>query len=121
MPLKVAVQMDPIEKINIAGDSTFALMLAAQERGHQLYYYRPEELTLSAGKVVAPLRAVEVRDEAGNHATLGAPQRTDLATMDVVLLRQDPPFDSAYLTTTHLLEKIHPRTLVVNNPRSVRN
>lgn len=121
MALKVAVQMDPIEKINIAGDSTFALMLAAQERGHELFYYRPEELTLAAGDVVAPLRPAQVRDLAGDHVTLGAPQRTDLAAMDVVLLRQDPPFDSAYLTTTHLLERIHPQTLVVNNPRSVRN
>ena len=121
MALKVAVQMDPIEKINIAGDSTFALMLAAQERGHELFYYRPEELTLAAGEVIAPLRKAQVRDVVGDHVSLGAPQRTRLASMDVVLLRQDPPFDSAYLTTTHLLEKIHPQTLVVNNPRSVRN
>jgi len=121
MALKVAVQMDPIEKINIAGDSTFALMLAAQERGHELFYYRPEELTLAAGEVIAPLRKAQVRDVAGDHVSLGEPQRTRLASMDVVLLRQDPPFDSAYLTTTHLLEKIHPQTLVVNNPRSVRN
>ena len=121
MVLNVAVQMDPIERINIAGDSTFALMLAGQARGHRLFYYRPEQLTLAGGQVVAPLRAVEVRDEAGNHFTLGAPQRTDLSTMDAVLLRQDPPFDSGYLTTTHLLEMIHPKTLVVNDPRSVRN
>ncbi len=121
MALRVAVQMDPIERINIAGDSTFALMLAAQKRGHELFYYRPEQLSLAAGKVVAPLAPLQVRDVKGDHFTLGAPERTDLRDMDVVLLRQDPPFDLAYITATHLLEMIHPHTLVVNDPASVRN
>ena len=121
MALRVAVQMDPVERINIAGDSTFALMLAAQARGHSLFYYRPEALSLRAGALVAPLRPLEVRDIAGDHFTLGAPVRTDLAEVDVVLLRQDPPFDLAYITSTHLLEAIHPATLVVNDPAHVRN
>jgi glutathione synthase len=121
MGLTVAVQMDPIENINIAGDSTFALMLEAQERGHTLYYYTPDRLTMDGTRIVAEARAVALRDEVGNHVTLGAPQRLDLGETDVVLLRQDPPFDLAYITTTHLLERIHPRTLVVNDPASVRN
>ena len=121
MALRVAVQMDPIERINIAGDSTFALLLAAQLRGHDLFYYRPEQLSLAAGKVVAPLQPLQVRDKAGDHFTLGEAQRTDLRDIDVVLLRQDPPFDLAYITSTHLLEMVHPGTLVVNDPASVRN
>jgi len=121
MALRVAVQMDPIERINIAGDSTFALLLAAQLRGHDLFYYRPEQLSLAAGKVVAPLQPLQVRDKAGDHFTLGEAQRTDLRDIDVVLLRQDPPFDLAYITSTHLLEMVHPDTLVVNDPASVRN
>ncbi len=121
MPLRVAVQMDPVENINIAGDSTFALLLAAQSRGHQLHYYRPDELSLSAGKVVAPLRQLSVRDVHGDHFSLGEARRTDLRDVDVVLLRQDPPFDLAYITSTHLLEMVHPDTLVVNDPASVRN
>ncbi|MGE3248458.1 MAG: glutathione synthase [Beijerinckiaceae bacterium] len=121
MALRVAVQMDPIERINIAGDSTFALMLAAQARGHELHYYRPEQLSLAGGKVVAPLSPIEVRDTKDDHFTLGAAKRTDMREMDVVLLRQDPPFDLAYITSTHLLETIHPDTLVVNDPASVRN
>jgi glutathione synthase len=121
MALRVAVQMDPIELINIAGDSTFALLLAAQLRGHDLFYYRPEQLSLAAGKVVAPLQPLQVRDRAGDHFTLGEAQRTDLRDIDVVLLRQDPPFDLAYITSTHLLEMVHPGTLVVNDPASVRN
>lgn len=121
MALRVAVQMDPIERINIAGDSTFALLLAAQLRGHDLFYYRPEQLSLAAGKVVAPLQPLQVRDRAGDHFTLGEAQRTDLRDIDVVLLRQDPPFDLAYITSTHLLEMVHPGTLVVNDPASVRN
>ena len=121
MALKIAVQMDPIEKINIAGDSTFALLLEAQARGHALCYYQPEQLTLAAGRVVAPLRPLTVRDVKGDHFTLGEAKRTDLRDVDVVLLRQDPPFDLAYITSTHLLEMIHPDTLVVNDPRSVRN
>ncbi len=121
MALKVAVQMDPIEKINIAGDSTFALLLEAQARGHELHYYTPGALSLRDSKVVAETQALAVRDVKGDHFTLSAPAMTDLSTMDVVLLRQDPPFDLAYITTTHLLERIHPQTLVVNNPASVRD
>ena len=122
MSLNVAVQMDPIERINIAGDSTFALLLEAQARGHAIFYYTPDRLSLDGTSVVAQVQPLEVRDEAGNHFTLGEPRRADLgAEMDVVLLRQDPPFDLAYITTTHLLERIHPRTLVVNDPRSVRD
>ena len=121
MSLTVAVQMDPIERINIVGDSTFALMLEAQQRGHRLFFYTPESLSLNGGIVSAALRSCEVRDTAGNHVTLGEATRTDLSTMDVVLLRQDPPFDMNYITTTHLLERIHPKTLVVNDPAHVRN
>jgi glutathione synthase len=121
MSLKVAVQMDPIERINIAGDSTFALMLEAQQRGHELLYYTPERLTLRGTRVVAQVQQVTVRDEPGNHVSFGGSEVVDLANVDVVLLRQDPPFDLGYITTTHLLERIHPETLVVNNPASVRN
>ncbi len=121
MGLKIAVQMDPIERVNIAGDSTFALMLEAQSRGHSMVYYTPDRLSLRGQSVVAEARPVSVRDVAGDHFTLGAPALTDLAGVDVVLLRQDPPFDLAYITTTHLLERIHPHTLVVNNPASVRD
>jgi glutathione synthase len=119
--LKVAVQMDPIEKINIAGDSSFAMMLEAQARGHALFYYTPDTMAMRDGKVSAMLSSVVVRDVKGDHATLQPAERTDLSTMDVILLRQDPPFDMAYITTTHLLERIHPKTLVVNDPASVRN
>jgi glutathione synthase len=113
--------MDPIEKINITGDSTFGLMLEAQARGHALYYYTPDTLAMRDGVVSALLASVEVRDIKGDHVTLQPAERTDLSTMDVILLRQDPPFDMAYITTTHLLERIHPKTLVVNDPASVRN
>jgi glutathione synthase len=120
--LNIAVQMDPIERINIAGDSTFALLLEAQARGHKIFYYTPERLSLAGGKIVAEAQPLEVRDEVGNHCTLGERRRMDLGSeVDVVLLRQDPPFDLAYITTTHLLERIHPHTLVVNDPASVRN
>jgi glutathione synthase len=120
-PLRVAVQMDDITRIKIAGDSTFALMLAAQIRGHTLFTYTPDKLSFSDGKVVARVRPAQVRDVEGDHVTLGPEERVDLSTMDVVLLRQDPPFDMAYVTTTHLLERIHPKTLVVNDPAHVRN
>jgi glutathione synthase len=113
--------MDPIEAINIAGDSTFALMLEAQARGHRLRYYTPDSLSWSGSTLSAYARAVEVRDVVGNHVTLGPAEKTDLSTQDVILLRQDPPFDMAYVTTTHLLERIHPKTLVVNDPAHVRN
>ena len=121
MPLTVAVQMDPIQRIRIAGDSTFGLLLEAQARGHQLLHYTPDRLSLRDGKVVARVEPLDVRDLEGDHATLGEPDRIDLATVDVVLMRQDPPFDMAYITATHLLERIHPKTLVVNDPASVRN
>jgi glutathione synthase len=121
MTLKVAVQMDPIARINVRGDSTFALLLEAQKRGHTLAYYTPDKLSLRGEEVVAPVQALTVRDEPGNHFTLGDPKREQLAAFDVVLLRQDPPFDLAYITSTHLLERIHPKTLVVNDPASVRN
>jgi len=121
MGLKVAVQMDHISSINIAGDSAFAMMLEAQRRGHELYHYTPESLSMVDGRVFARPEPVTVRDEAGDHFTLGTPEKTDLTGFDVVLMRQDPPFNLAYITTTHLLERIHPKTLVVNNPREVRN
>jgi glutathione synthase len=121
MSLKVAVQMDPIERINIRGDSTFALLLEAQERGHEVAYYTPDRLALSGGRVFASVQALEVRDVEGEHFRLGEPARIDLSELDVILLRQDPPFDLAYITTTHLLERIHPHTLVVNDPSEVRN
>ena len=121
MKLKVAVQMDPIARINIRGDSTFALLLEAQKRGHTLSYYTPEKLSLKGTQLVASAQPLTVRDQEGDHFTLGDASRVDMESFDVVLLRQDPPFDLAYITTTHYLERIHPKTLVVNNPASVRN
>jgi glutathione synthase len=121
MRLNVAVQMDPIERINIRGDSTFALLLEAQQRGHAIAYYTPDRLALTGGLVLAAVQELKVRDQAGDHFSLGEPRRTELSEFDVVLLRQDPPFDLAYITTTHLLERIVPRTLVVNDPAQVRN
>jgi glutathione synthase len=121
MRLNVAVQMDPIERINIRGDSTFALLLEAQARAHPLSYYTPDRMALRDGKVSATVRPLVVRDVAGDHFTLGEPRHVDLATFDVVLLRQDPPFDLAYISTTHMLDRIHPKTLVVNDPSHVRN
>jgi glutathione synthase len=121
MSLTVAVQMDPIQRIRIAGDSTFALLLEGQARGHTLLHYTPDRLSMRGHRVTAEVEPLQVRDVEGDHFTLGAPERTDLADVDVVLMRQDPPFDIAYITATHLLERIHPRTLVVNDPASVRN
>ncbi len=121
MRLNVAVQMDPIERINIRGDSTFALLLEAQKRAYAVSYYTPDRLVLRDGKVSATVRPLVVRDVAGDHLTLGEPHHTDLSSFDVVLLRQDPPFDLAYISTTHMLERIHPKTLVVNDPAQVRN
>jgi len=121
MPLKIAVQMDHISTVNIAGDTSFALSLEAQRRGHELYHYTPDRLSLRDGKVFARIERLEVRDIKGDHFTLGEPVRTDLSEMDVILLRQDPPFDMNYITTTHILERIHPKTLVVNDPAWVRN
>jgi len=113
--------MDPIARINIRGDSTFALLLEAQKRGHALSYYTPDKLSLRGEELVAPVQLLTVRDEVGDHFTLGEPKRTALNAFDAILLRQDPPFDLAYITSTHLLERIHPKTLVVNDPASVRN
>jgi glutathione synthase len=121
MTLRVAVQMDPIDRINIRGDSTFALLLEAQQRGHRISYYTPDKLALLDGKLFAQVALLQVRDKAGDHFTLGEWKRVALADFDVVLLRQDPPFDLNYITSTHLLERIHPKTLVVNDPGSVRN
>ena len=121
MRLNVAVQMDPIERINIRGDLTFALLLEAQARAHPLSYYTPDRMALRDGKVSATVRPLVVRDVAGDHVTLGEPRHVDLATFDVVLLRQDPPFDLAYISSTHMLDRIHPKTLVVNDPSHVRN
>ncbi|MGC1662049.1 MAG: glutathione synthase, partial [Bradyrhizobium sp.] len=105
MKLNVAVQMDPIARINVRGDSTFALLLEAQKRGHGLSYYTPDKLSQKGEEVVAPVQVLSVRDDVGDHFTLGEPRREPLAAFDVVLLRQDPPFDLAYITSTHLLER----------------
>ncbi|MEO9900061.1 MULTISPECIES: glutathione synthase [Alphaproteobacteria] len=121
MGLGVAIQMDPIEHIDIDGDSSFAMALEAKRRGHTLYHYQPKDLSFQDRKVMARVRALDVRREAGNHFTLGAPELIDLSEMDVVLMRQDPPFDMSYITATHILEHIHPKTLVVNDPVEVRN
>ena len=121
MALKVACQMDPIERIDIRGDSTFALMLEAQRRGHELFYYTPFDLALDRGRLIARGRALKVQDHIGAHYQLGERRIEALADWDVVLLRQDPPFDMSYITSTHLLERIHPKTLVVNDPAHVRN
>ncbi len=120
MPLTVAAQMDPIERIRIAGDSTFALLLEAQARGHRLLYYTPDRLRLNGKRVEAMAEPLAVKDIEGDHARLGKASLVDLATVDVVLLRQDPPFDLAYIATTHILEFIQPKTLVVNDPSGVR-
>ncbi|MGP1256120.1 MAG: glutathione synthase [Kiloniellales bacterium] len=119
--LAVAIQMDPIEGVDIDADSTFALALEAQARGHALWHYLPQDLSFHHGRLTARARRLEVRRESGAHASLGDFQTLDLAGVDVVLMRQDPPFDMAYITATHLLEHVHPRTLVVNDPTSVRN
>ncbi|MEM7775442.1 MAG: glutathione synthase [Pseudomonadota bacterium] len=121
MALNVAVQMDPIGAIEIEGDSTFAILLEAQHRGHNIFYYLPEDLALDGGQLMARGHDLKVDDVEGAHYELGPTRRVNLADLDVVLLRQDPPFDMSYITTTHLLEHIHPETLVVNNPHHVRN
>jgi glutathione synthase len=114
--------MDPIERINIDTDTTFLMMMQAQERGHRLYVYTPDKLSLDEGRVTARARQVDVQATRGAHATFGDERLLDMAEeVDVVLMRQDPPFDMAYITATHFLDKIHPRTLVVNNPTEVRN
>jgi glutathione synthase len=121
MNLAVAIQMDPIETINIDADSTFVLALEAQRRGHTLQHYLPRQLRLRDGRLSALARPLEVRREHGRHFTLGPPAVVDLAAMDVILMRQDPPFDMAYITATHLLEHVRATVLVVNDPVSVRD
>ncbi|HZG45435.1 MAG TPA: glutathione synthase [Allosphingosinicella sp.] len=122
MPLTVAVQMDPLDSINIAGDSSFALMLSAQARGHRLYHYLVDALSYHQGRVSTMAHPVTVRPEPGNHFTLGEPEVLDLGRdTDVVLMRQDPPFDLSYITATHLLDRVQGETLVVNDPASVRD
>jgi glutathione synthase len=121
MSLKVAVQMDPIARINIRGDSTFAMLLEAERRGHAVSYYTPDKLAQRGRDIFATVQPLKVRDTEGDHFTLGEAKRVNLASLDVILLRQDPPFDMAYITTTHMLERIHPKTLVVNDPAHVRN
>jgi len=121
MGLAVAIQMDPIETINIDADSTFALALEAQRRGHGLYHYLPRQLSLKDGRLTARARRLELRREHGRHFTLAAQETLELAAMDVILMRQDPPFDMAYITATHLLDHVRDQVLVVNDPVSVRN
>ena len=121
MSLAAAIQMDPVAGIDIDADSTFALALEAQARGHRLWHYLPGALALDGDAVLASARPLEVRRERGRHFSLGAAETLDLASLDVVLMRQDPPFDMGYVTATHLLERVHPGTLVVNDPKQVRN
>ena len=122
MTLKVAFQMDPMESIDITGDSSFALALEAQERGYKLFHYEPKNLSLSQLKPVAKLQSLTVQNVTGNHFSLGEQRVADLRTdIDVILMRQDPPFDMSYITATHILEHVHPHTLVINNPTNVRN
>ncbi len=121
MALKIACQMDPIDSIEIDGDSTFAILLEAQKRGHEIFYYTPKNLALIDGEVRARGETLKVADVEGAHFEVSDARVENLADLDVVLLRQDPPFDMSYITTTHLLERIHPNTLVVNNPAEVRN
>lgn len=121
MPLKIACQMDPIDRIDIRGDSTFAILLEAQRRGHDIFYYTPQNLALHGEKLLARGQTLRVTDSVGAHFEVSHARTIDLTERDVVLLRQDPPFDMSYITTTHLLERIHPKTLVVNDPAHVRN
>ena len=119
--LKIGCQMDPIDRIDIRGDSTFAILLEARRRGHDIFYYTPQNLTLYGNRLLARGATLDVFDRLGDHYALTDPRTVDLLTLEVVLLRQDPPFDMAYITSTHLLERIHPETLVVNDPGHVRN
>lgn len=121
MVLRVALQMDPISSIDIRGDTSFALALEVQKRGHELFYYEPDRLVLRDGDVSAAIQSLKVADEIGAHYELGAPVVTSLRDVDVILMRQDPPFDMNYISATHFLERVHPHTLVVNDPASVRN
>jgi glutathione synthase len=121
MSLKVAIQMDPVEALDPEVDTTVMMALSAQARGHRLWWYAPQSLALEDGRLTARVRSLEVRPVKGDHYSHGEPEIIDLSTMDVVLMRQDPPFDMAYITATHMLEHIHPKTLVVNDPAEVRN
>ena len=121
MSLQVAIQMDPIERVNIDSDTTFFLMLEAQARGHGLFIYTADKLALDNGRVLARGRSADLRSVKGDHHTSGDHEVRDLSEFDVILMRQDPPFDMAYITATYFLETIHPATLVVNNPTEVRN
>ncbi|MDQ2067355.1 glutathione synthase [Xinfangfangia sp. CPCC 101601] len=121
MALKVALQMDPIGSVNIHADSTFRIGLEAQARGHALFFYMPDKLAFIEGRVIARGHWIELRNELGNHVSYGPEVELDLADLDVVWLRQDPPFDMGYITNTHLLDMVHPKTLVVNDPFWVRN
>jgi glutathione synthase len=113
--------MDPLDAIDIDADSSFALALEAQKRGHSIHHYLPQDLSFHDGRVIAGARPFEVRRKIGDHFTMGKPETVDLLSFDIVMMRQDPPFDMAYITATHLLEHIHPETLVVNDPVHVRN
>jgi len=119
--LTVAFQMDPIDAIDINGDSSFRLAEEAQARGHKLFYYTPDQLSYQEGRVIARGQDLTVRREVGNHFDVGEMREQDLSEVDVIWLRQDPPFDMGYITTTHILDRIHPDTLVVNDPFWVRN
>lgn len=121
MSLKVAIQMDPIESIRFETDTTLLLALEAQKRGHTLYYYLPANLSFQEGHVTAQAHRLTVRDEKGNHFTLGPAEIIDLLEFDIVLVRQDPPFDMAYITTTHILEHLQPHVSVFNDPVAIRN
>jgi glutathione synthase len=121
MTIAVAIQMDAIDQINVHSDSTLILALEASRRGHRLYYYMPRHLSLKNGKVLARMRSLQVRGDKNDYYSLGEEELIELSTMDIVLMRQDPPFDMNYMTATYLLERIHPHTLVVNNPTEVRN
>ncbi|GAK34801.1 glutathione synthetase [Iodidimonas nitroreducens] len=121
MGLAVGLQMDPIETIDINGDSTFALGLEAERRGHSLFHYLPGDLSWQQGHVTAIGRPISLRREKGNHVSAGSPEKRDLADLNTILMRQDPPFDLGYISATHILEHIHPKTLVVNDPASVRD
>jgi glutathione synthase len=121
MSLAVAIQMDPMESVNIDADSSFVMALEAKRRGHALFHYQPKDLSLRHDRLLARLRPLDVRREYGNHHEFGAPEVRDLSEMDVILMRQDPPFDMAYITATHLLEHVQHKVLVVNDPVQVRN
>tara|TARA_E500000178_G_C16935997_1_gene714044 strand:- start:43 stop:987 length:945 start_codon:yes stop_codon:yes gene_type:complete len=121
MALRVGIQMDPIGEIDISGDTSFALALEAQRRGHELFYYEPDRLAMRDGQVSAAIQPLQVADALGAHFELGAASITDLRDLDVILMRQDPPFDMHYISATHMLERVHPDTLVVNDPAAVRN